>query len=1454
MNWKNRRKWYKIVSGLACIVVFCTVYALILPAVTLERPAKCGLEEHTHTEECYTDGVLSCEKKEHVHTEACYAVETETSETASAETETSAEKTEQADGIAYMDTDSADSDTNSAIDSYDGESIELKKYITKVTVQKKNSKDEWETSNTFQNGDQVRVILDFEIEDGAIHEGSRKATYHLPDGVKPNEKLTGRIKNNEVEVGDYEILPDGTINILYDEDFAEGGEKIIGGLQFEGTLSSDNTSVDKEIKFDGDDGNITIEKEKEPEKPTDINVKKSGKLCEDGENIEYTITIDTNNGTGKDISFTDWLTNAKYDSNSASVKKIGADQTESEVSDITATVSDESNGNQKMVISGLGELQAGEKYIVTYKAKADTSKAAADGKLDVTNNVDCNGTRSWNSQKVSDSVISKKGSYNPDTNKITWTIKVDPNGRSIKGATISDQMNGKAFTGDVTLKNDKTGEERTVRLPYTFNEDSKETYTITYVTDVEPDEDGNAEAVENTASYKKDDKVYTSKENITPGGRTWDVNKKIDSSKTEAEGGRQKYIWNSSVTLPNKAIGSLEEQTYTDTILTSENVQNEKIHYGTKAEIEAAVSDSMKLQYIDADGKECTILYKDNEQAFAEYFTWEVRCYGSDGNVVTDDNSKNITKFEVVMHPIESQQYVGKRIYFEYPTHGVTAGLDEGDKITFKNTAQIPTKKSEASVTYQEPKTMKKYSAVNGYVKGDKITSDDWFGSDSVTNGYESGTSKVTLGEDGLLYYEIILNLDVMGRENIQLKDILPEGVSYVEGSGFAKYCNVDSNMKPTGYFSLKLNQGDQEPSFSAEGQNLNITLPACKYSGTSYAAVFYAVKIDNPEDANGKTFKNQVEWKGEVSTDTETTVEKKKEILDKRGGQLYSVDSKDPDKKIWEKKLEYNVVINPDGMDLDENSDQLILTDTISEEKLSELDLDFKSVKLYTYDPNNESDNFKGQEIDASQYRITYDNSQTGKRILTLRLPDSMACVLSYQYAFNYSSNISASSIKISNEAKLLGKSSKKDDIKLMENSSSGHSKKDKVNITLYKVDSEDFSKFLQGAEFRLSSWHVQGEEGFEEQSGWKEHTPNLTTDQNGEIVFIADSTKTVGEVLRKNTIYKLTETKAPKGYSLSSEDYYFVWLPDDDVTLDTVWSKLTAEEQTRIGSKENLHVIGEDGGSIYITNKYTNIGVQKVWVDADGKVTSPGAENVQVQLMQSAKRPNGYHVTLNIYRGTPSSLLSTKEIQVKKGTQVVITDNSDNSQGTESNWSVACNGNNFGSVKWKQKDGSWAGTITITTNAITEDCTIDVKTTGWLSDDSTLDISYTEPNYILEGANTYGEPVTLSKANEWYHMWENLPSKDVSGNEVYYWVKEISQISGYTTSYDNNSGIQSGEIKINNKKNSKSPEYELPKTGGRGTTGYTLGGLLLMAAAGIFMYKQKSRRKEEKNFTLKS
>ena len=68
------KRWRKVMLCLSCIVVFCTVYVLILPAITLERKTICGQEEHVHTEECYSvDGQLICGIQEHLHTETCYA-------------------------------------------------------------------------------------------------------------------------------------------------------------------------------------------------------------------------------------------------------------------------------------------------------------------------------------------------------------------------------------------------------------------------------------------------------------------------------------------------------------------------------------------------------------------------------------------------------------------------------------------------------------------------------------------------------------------------------------------------------------------------------------------------------------------------------------------------------------------------------------------------------------------------------------------------------------------------------------------------------------------------------------------------------------------------------------------------------------------------------------------------------------------------------------------------------------------------------------------------------------------------------------------------------------------------------------------------------------------------------------------------------------------------------------
>lgn len=113
---RQRKWWQRVVSVLACITVFCTTYALVIPAITMTEEVYCGYEEHPeHTEECYElipvcgfeegemqsssglaepicgmdesfhehtedcykqTSVLVCAEQEHVHSEACYEIQT----------------------------------------------------------------------------------------------------------------------------------------------------------------------------------------------------------------------------------------------------------------------------------------------------------------------------------------------------------------------------------------------------------------------------------------------------------------------------------------------------------------------------------------------------------------------------------------------------------------------------------------------------------------------------------------------------------------------------------------------------------------------------------------------------------------------------------------------------------------------------------------------------------------------------------------------------------------------------------------------------------------------------------------------------------------------------------------------------------------------------------------------------------------------------------------------------------------------------------------------------------------------------------------------------------------------------------------------------------------------------------------------------------------------------------
>lgn len=133
-------------------------------------------------------------------------------------------------------------------------------------------------------------------------------------------------------------------------------------------------------------------------------------------------------------------------------------------------------------------------------------------------------------------------------------------------------------------------------------------------------------------------------------------------------------------------------------------------------------------------------------------------------------------------------------------------------------------------------------------------------------------------------------------------------------------------------------------------------------------------------------------------------------------------------------------------------------------------------------------------------------------------------------------------------------------------------------------------------------------------------------------------------------------------------------------------------------------------------------------------------------------------------------------------------------------------------------------------------------------------------------QGTTAQNTPVVygtyrICMKSEWSYTIEHLPLKGrKDGREVKYSyrVEEIP-IEGYETtyksdynptdtyapdSYDKNGNVPDGEITITN---TAKPSYELPATGGSGTTTlYTIGGLLTGIAGLLLLYNDKKRRKE--------
>lgn len=107
-------------------------------------------------------------------------------------------------------------------------------------------------------------------------------------------------------------------------------------------------------------------------------------------------------------------------------------------------------------------------------------------------------------------------------------------------------------------------------------------------------------------------------------------------------------------------------------------------------------------------------------------------------------------------------------------------------------------------------------------------------------------------------------------------------------------------------------------------------------------------------------------------------------------------------------------------------------------------------------------------------------------------------------------------------------------------------------------------------------------------------------------------------------------------------------------------------------------------------------------------------------------------------------------------------------------------------------------------------------------------------------------------SKNIWWGYKWYNLPAYDVEGNIYRYYVVEKTPVgSGWQLVTDDTNATNTAPIPANSENRvfqiTNTPiTYTLPETGGIGTLPFTLGGLLLMAAAALLLGQEIKRRRE--------
>ena len=1169
-------------------------------------------------------------------------------------------------------------------------------WITDITVKIDGTQYKVKDNSQFQDldltvkdGGSVGLTYNFTIPDN-LPQGTTTLTYKLPDGFKLSEDGTANLEDKDGNIiGTLSITKNGDVALDFNSDLH--GHQTSGHFFVECKVDSDKVQTNEGITFPGGGTTIKIEKK------TNLELKKEGKITgrtEDGKYIlHYTVEAISKYGSGKAIDLSDYmkLTENSSFANTATYKNIKItkkdrktdtvlkefkENQDFKVTKVTSsglTGKDIADGNPGIKITdmsgnGLPALEENQRYVLEYNVVVD--HIGPDG-ADLYNCALANDEKSGNRIYFQDE-LNKSGSYDPEKNEITWTVTITPNGVSMDGYVLKDTLpNGCTMTGyfkvDGQYETNDFPDKGKGSFSYTFSGEQYKkpahSYTVTYKTTA-PENFQIGDKVKNNAYLELNgNKKWEASGDASYNDRGQTTEKKAtaDTKLTEDKANNKVFTlpWSLKVIPPivwgekdGVKDNRLEIKDCINDPWVSSGKNENNDHYAILKDLQAEIIQNLvvtlkngtQIHYdqLSSNGLRLEVRYYTGRNVDTTTKVYTLKTVDTTTKIVPADlEQSKIKSFKLVFHkdgfdnsnPVESVEITS------YTTLGDSTGLGEGQTIYFKNASSG----SSGQYEYTIPGTPSPMQLI-------KMSADKPPESATSEGYYKTENVKVTSGngENGKTYIYYQLKL-VTNQASLNLPatitDQLPDHVKYVAGSaklvaqyygnqwnnyyydsvsytatgGSHKGWNNDVSLSDDRFFANKYDSTKNTLTFNL--------LDELNYVADKYTSFYirFAVEVDDTIwdsnlDTETKTFTNSAEWTGVGKSETKTDVEHHSILATKSGH--YNQNSN---------TVDYSVVINPDRKMIG-HAEKITLTDTlvVKDGKKNTAALVQSSVNLYSYDAQTKT---KGALIPNGAYDVDYKETTNAGGdqnlyILTVKVPNGHSYLLEYKYK-----NTSNTEYEMKNTAQLETYVVKEVKTPVEKQTMGGSA--NTVGLTIHKVDSQNISTSLYGAHFKL--------EYFDAATGTYKTLHEIIDanikDGSSFYLSFSDSGSTStgdGTVLRPfNTLYRLTETKAPEGYTVDSTPHYFIWTTDL-ASKDTAYNTAVGENAAATGVDKNSINFYYKGESITLTvkNASNRLVIQKLWEDKYGNAID-GAdaklpESITVELY---KRPDttgeGEHVT---------------------------------------------------------------------------------------------------------------------------------------------------------------------------------------------------------------------------------